>query len=232
MNRIVVTSARPGFRRAGIEHPARKIYAPGELTDTQLDALRAEPELTVAEITASEESRPVDGTLPSTGRGAVDRLAVLMLAMGASGPLAALISAHLGELAERALVRHVAPAAFAGLASDRCKDLIAEHGYRLGVNGILEPRQTADAEGQQAEPEAETVETLDGEAAPASGDEAESLAVPTSETGEVSEAGAAPASGADLVSHGEQATDVVSQETASVEDKPAPAPAKSRRRRS
>ncbi|WP_459677192.1 HI1506-related protein [Acidisoma sp. 7E03] len=45
--RIVVTCRTPGFRRAGIVHPARKEYPLDAFTQEQLDAFEAEPELEV-----------------------------------------------------------------------------------------------------------------------------------------------------------------------------------------
>ena len=47
---IVITSRKPGFRRAGIAHPAKQtIYPAGRFTEGQLAALRNEPNLVVIE---------------------------------------------------------------------------------------------------------------------------------------------------------------------------------------
>lgn len=45
-----ILCARPGFRRAGIAHPESATYAPGELSDEQIEQLRAEPLITVIEV--------------------------------------------------------------------------------------------------------------------------------------------------------------------------------------
>ncbi len=46
---ITILCSRPGFRRAGISHPAKKVYPADAFTDRQLAALKAEPVLTVVE---------------------------------------------------------------------------------------------------------------------------------------------------------------------------------------
>ena len=47
---LLVTCARPGFRRAGIEHPRLKVYGTDELTADQLEQMRREPLLTLVEV--------------------------------------------------------------------------------------------------------------------------------------------------------------------------------------
>lgn len=46
---IRIICARPGFRRAGAAHPAERTYPAGHWTAEQLDALKAEPLITVIE---------------------------------------------------------------------------------------------------------------------------------------------------------------------------------------
>lgn len=47
---IIVVCREPDFRRAGIEHPALKVYKPGELNEHVLKLLRAEPKLEIIEV--------------------------------------------------------------------------------------------------------------------------------------------------------------------------------------
>lgn len=168
MTRILITSAVPGFRRAGIEHPARKVYEPGELTAEQLDALRAEPNLTVVAIGAADEVGTTDGR---------HALTELRQAVGA------------------AIEAGVSLAAFTVAIAD-----FIGREWTTQAHNFQAPQQAQDASGQQAEPEAEPVDKVDGEAAQASGsevtslpDEAKSLPVPTPETGEAEGVGAAAA---------------------------------------
>lgn len=46
---VTIICARPGFRRAGMVHPAEASYAAGELTAEQLEAIRADATFTVVE---------------------------------------------------------------------------------------------------------------------------------------------------------------------------------------
>lgn len=126
MTRLVITSRVPGFRRAGIEHPARKVYEAGQLTEKQLDAIRAEPNLTVTEYTPESEAAPADGTLPSAG-GGEDSLARVMRA-------AVLV----------ALASGVSVDEFLAAARDEWTAWVQ-----------IPAPQLADAEGRTAEPEAE-----------------------------------------------------------------------------
>lgn len=53
---IRIKSARPGFWRAGVKHPAEPaFYEAGYFSDEHLAVLRAEPMLDVTEITADAE---------------------------------------------------------------------------------------------------------------------------------------------------------------------------------
>lgn len=48
---IRIRSTRPGFWRAGVQHPAEPtFYEVGYFTDEQLEALKGEPVLDVAEV--------------------------------------------------------------------------------------------------------------------------------------------------------------------------------------
>ncbi|ATJ89423.1 hypothetical protein HK16_10645 [Acetobacter senegalensis] len=47
---IIVVCRNAGFRRAGIEHPAMKVYKRGELKAHQLAMMRAEPLLEIIEV--------------------------------------------------------------------------------------------------------------------------------------------------------------------------------------
>lgn len=47
---LTIVSRKPGFRRAGVEHPERAEYPAGHFTDEQLEQLKAEPMLTVIEV--------------------------------------------------------------------------------------------------------------------------------------------------------------------------------------
>lgn len=47
---IIVICRDPGFRRAGIEHQALKVYKSGELKKHQLEKLRTEPKLEIIEV--------------------------------------------------------------------------------------------------------------------------------------------------------------------------------------
>nr|WP_298797430.1 hypothetical protein [uncultured Acetobacter sp.] len=47
---IIVICRDPGFRRAGIEHKALKVYKPGELKKQQLEKMRTEPKLEIIEV--------------------------------------------------------------------------------------------------------------------------------------------------------------------------------------
>jgi len=57
-----ITSARPGFRRAGIAHPAEPTSYPLDFfSDAQLEALRNEPMLTVEQVDADEMTPIISG---------------------------------------------------------------------------------------------------------------------------------------------------------------------------
>lgn len=71
---IVVRCRRPGFRRAGLAHPARAEYPAGFFTAEQLAQLRAEPMLDVREL-AEGEIFGGDGAAGSAAPGAPDALA-------------------------------------------------------------------------------------------------------------------------------------------------------------
>lgn len=47
---IIVVCRDPGFRRAGIEHPAMRVYRRYELSKKQLGLMRAEPLLEIIEV--------------------------------------------------------------------------------------------------------------------------------------------------------------------------------------
>lgn len=47
---IQIVCKRPGFRRAGIAHPASAVYPTDKFTAEQLKALKAEPMLIVTEV--------------------------------------------------------------------------------------------------------------------------------------------------------------------------------------
>ena len=47
---LLIVCSRPGFRRAGLEHPHVKIWEQGELTPEQISELQQEPLITVVEI--------------------------------------------------------------------------------------------------------------------------------------------------------------------------------------
>ena len=54
-----ITSTIPGFRRAGLSHPARAVDHPADsLTPEQLDALMAEPRLLVQELDLPDDPQP------------------------------------------------------------------------------------------------------------------------------------------------------------------------------
>lgn len=224
MTRILITCSRPGFRRGGIEHPARKVYAPGELTDRQIELLKAEPLVTLVELPEGGEDQAIDGQ--SVRRELAAHVA-LARSEGAS------LDIYLSVLTEyvtrewntqQGASGTAREAPSAGSGSDA---LQASDGVQPAPpSTIPEAQQPADAEGQQAEPEpGQSDQTnMGAEAEEATGVPA---AVDPAGTGEVSEAGAAPASDADLVSHGEQATELVSHEAPAVKDN---APAKSRRK--
>lgn len=55
---IIITCARPGFRRAGIAHPARAEYPAGHWSAEQLAMLRAEPMLSVVDVEAPATEFP------------------------------------------------------------------------------------------------------------------------------------------------------------------------------
>ena len=63
---IVITSKREGFRRCGVAHAAGPVAWPdGRWTEAELDALMAEPMLTVAQ--AADGPPPGDATPPPLG---------------------------------------------------------------------------------------------------------------------------------------------------------------------
>lgn len=53
---IEITCKRPGFRRAGMAHPAKAVYPAKRFSRAELAALRAEPLLTVCELPEPKES--------------------------------------------------------------------------------------------------------------------------------------------------------------------------------
>lgn len=129
---------RPGFRRAGIAHPAVATYAAGELTADQLDAIAREPNLVLMTLsdTAPAEVEIGNGHLVLTElRGAV----AAAIASGTS--LGALSAIVVGFLAEE----------WQSLGGPR--------------DTHSEPQQPAEPAGQKAEPEAVPVVGIDGEAA-------------------------------------------------------------------
>ena len=59
---IRITSTVPGFRRAGIEHPAEPVDHPADsLTDEQLAALKAERRLIVQELDLPDDGKDDKG---------------------------------------------------------------------------------------------------------------------------------------------------------------------------
>jgi len=55
-----ITSTIPGFRRAGLSHPARAVDHPADsLTSAQLDALLAEPRFVVQELDLPDDAPPL-----------------------------------------------------------------------------------------------------------------------------------------------------------------------------
>jgi hypothetical protein len=50
----IISRAKPGFRRAGIEHPERAEYPAGTFSAEQMEQLRAEPQLEVIEAPAAD----------------------------------------------------------------------------------------------------------------------------------------------------------------------------------
>jgi len=62
---IQIVCRRPGFRRAGIEHPEVATYPDNKFTDEQLAALKAEPMLIVTEVpdqaAAGEDAKKANG---------------------------------------------------------------------------------------------------------------------------------------------------------------------------
>ncbi|GLK85691.1 hypothetical protein [Ancylobacter defluvii] len=185
MKHVVIICAQPGFRRAGIEHPARKVYAPGELSDELIERLRGEPLLSVtfADNPESATAGPADGTLPSAGRGEVDTLAVVLIASGAPGALAGLIAKEVYDLAEVAVVGHLPPLTFVESASARARRLLEEHGFTVGSGGFLKVAPPAEADGHDAQPEPEAGAPASGSEVSSLPDGVSSLAVPTSEAG-------------------------------------------------
>jgi len=63
---LTITCARPGFRRAGLAHPARAEYPAGSFSPEQLALLLAEPLLAVT-FTAGDgtDTRAADGAATS-----------------------------------------------------------------------------------------------------------------------------------------------------------------------
>ena len=53
---IEITCKRPGFRRAGIAHPAKASYPADRFTAAELAALRAEPMLVVLEVVTPSDA--------------------------------------------------------------------------------------------------------------------------------------------------------------------------------
>ncbi len=67
---ILVTCAKPGFRRAGMAHPIRAEYSRDSFTQAQIDALQAEPMITFVAIGGDPIPRasPLFGDVPSAVR--------------------------------------------------------------------------------------------------------------------------------------------------------------------
>lgn len=61
---IEIRCQRPGFRRAGIAHPAVARYPEGHFSDEQMAALQAEPLIEVREIPVPERCPVSDPTSP------------------------------------------------------------------------------------------------------------------------------------------------------------------------
>lgn len=156
---------RPGFRRAGIAHPAVATYAAGELTADQLDAIAREPNLVLMTLSDAAPAEVAIGNghlVLAELRGAV----AAAIASGTSlGALTAIIAGFLAE-------------EWQSLGGPR--------------DTHSEPQQPAEAAGQKAEPEAEPVVGIDGEAAlaPTSG---VTPSPEASETGEATGSGSAAA---------------------------------------
>lgn len=55
MKQIKILCSRPGFRRAGMEHPKEQIYPADYFTNFQLEVLKNEPVLTVIEVSDQDE---------------------------------------------------------------------------------------------------------------------------------------------------------------------------------
>ncbi|WP_332117248.1 HI1506-related protein [Azorhizobium caulinodans] len=53
---LKITAPRPGYRRAGIAHPAVKVWPADAFTADELKLLRADPLLTVVEMATAEEA--------------------------------------------------------------------------------------------------------------------------------------------------------------------------------
>lgn len=55
---IQILCKKPGFRRAGMAHPAKAVYPDGYFTAAQLAALKAEPMLIVSEVPEEPVAAP------------------------------------------------------------------------------------------------------------------------------------------------------------------------------
>lgn len=55
---IQILCKKPGFRRAGVAHPAKAVYPDGHFTPAQMAALKAEPMLVVTEVSEGSAEAP------------------------------------------------------------------------------------------------------------------------------------------------------------------------------
>lgn len=204
MSRIVVTSRVPGFRRAGIEHPARKVYEAGQLTEKQLDAIRAEPNLTVM----------VEGESATSGIFVLTELrAAVGAAIEAGVSLDAFMISIAGFIAREwntqgaSGTAREASSAGSGDQASEAGDGPADEGAGSGIQSAPPPTILADQQPEhssvgKAEPEAEIAVQHGNEAAQTSGEAdgshaddggSQSEASETGEAGESGSAAAAPA---------------------------------------
>lgn len=190
-----ILSRRPGFRRAGIAHPAVKDYAPGELTAAQLDAIRAEPNLTVVELADA-------GAVTTDGRYALTELRAAVGAAIVEGiSLEAFTLAIVGFIAREWNTQGAPGTAREAPSADSGSDASASDGTQSAPPPTIPaPQQPAEVAGRMAEPEAENADQHGKEAAQASDSAASGQAASAPETGEATGSGgpAAAAPVADL----------------------------------
>lgn len=119
MSRIIITCRRPGFRRAGIAHPARAEYPAERFDAAALEMLRAEPMLQVTEL----PDDAAGDTTKSKGEAAGEAAGGEVLATsGPEGPAAPGDGgAALARAGRSAPERAVEVAAGAASASSRAK---------------------------------------------------------------------------------------------------------------